>query len=257
MGLPAMKQQRIGEFSFKLAGRSVHLWSIRTQSSSAVRTQFERVLSPDERSRTARLRFDHLRQSFVVARGALRVLLGRYLDMSPMEIQFEYSSHAKPALRAPASIDFSVSHSGVFAVFGFTLSCELGVDVEQIRPINDMQEIAKHFFCSQEAAELMSLAGDERERAFFLCWTRKEAYIKAVGKGLSAPLDSFRVTLRPRESARFIHVEGDTRTTRGWTLHDLQLSPDFAAALAYRDTERPVDVFPTLDPAELLKIILT
>ncbi len=117
-----------------------------------------------------------------------------------------------------------------------------------------MANIADHFFCPEEAAELQSLTASERTRAFFTCWTRKEAYIKAIGDGVSAPLDSFRVTLRPNQPARFIHLGHDTTAAAAWTLHDLRFDPNYAAALAYRDLARPVIVFPVMDPAELMML---
>ena len=141
------------------------------------------------------------------------------------------------------------------AVFAFTIGCRVGVDIEQIRGLlQDMQSIASRFFCSEEATELMSLIADQRELGFYLCWTRKEAYIKAIGDGLSASLDSFRVTLRPGQPARFIHLADGRGSAEEWTLTDLQLAPNYAAALAYHDMERPVALSPVIDAAEVLDI---
>jgi 4'-phosphopantetheinyl transferase len=239
---------------FELAGRSVHVWSIRTEASNAVAARFELILAPDERHRAARFAFDHLRHSFILARGALRILLGHYLNVHPASIEFQYSSKGKPALAESAGIEFNASHSGRLAVFALTAGCQIGVDVEQLRPLRDMQSIADRFFCPEEAADLMTVAADQRERAFFACWTRKEAYIKAVGDGLSAPLDGFRVPVQPGEPVRFIHVAHDTNAAKAWTLHDLQLADNYVSALAYRDSERPVVVLPLMDPADLLMI---
>jgi 4'-phosphopantetheinyl transferase len=249
-----MDAQNIAARPFDLSGRNVVVWSVRTKAPSAVAEQFELLLGPDEKDRAARFRFDNLRHSFVIARGALRILLGHYLNVSPISIQFKYASRGKPSLTAPSCIDFNVSHSGDLAVFAFATGCELGVDVEQIRALPEVRSIADRFFCSEETAELMSLNPKLREHAFYLCWTRKEAYIKAIGEGLSAPLDRFRVTLQPGQPARFIHIAGDTGAARAWTLHDLQLSLNYAAALAYRDSERPAAVLPVMDPGGLLSI---
>src|SRR5581483_3578226 len=209
-----MEAQKIADDSFKLAERTVHVWPVRTVASIAVVARLELALAPDERDRAARFRFDRLRHSFVLARGALRILLGRYLNVSPASIQFTYNSKGKPALAAPTCLNFNASHSGDLTVFAFTAGCEIGVDVEQIRPLPGMQNIANRFFNSKEATELMSLHANQRKRAFFLCWTRKEAYIKAIGEGLSAPLNGFRVTIQPRQPARFIHLAGDEEA---WT----------------------------------------
>jgi 4'-phosphopantetheinyl transferase len=117
-----------------------------------------------------------------------------------------------------------------------------------------MQDIASRFFCPEEAAEISSLPVNEHERAFFSCWTRKEAYLKATGDGLSTPLDQFRVTLKPTEPAKFVHFRQDTREAEKWTLHDLRLTSGYAAALAYRDRPRRLQVFPTIDSAEFMRL---
>jgi 4'-phosphopantetheinyl transferase len=237
--------------SFELSGRIVLVWPVRIEAPRAVADWFALHLSEDEKGRAARFRFEHHRNSFVIARGVLRFLLGQYLNVSPASILFKYGSEGKPALARPAGIEFNVSHSGGLAVFAFTAGREVGVDVERIRSLPDMQSIADRFFCSEEAVELMSLAAGQREHGFYLCWTRKEAYIKAIGDGLSAPLGSFRVTLRPSQPARFVHIANDTSVSKAWSLHDLRFASDYAAALAYRDTERPIVVMPMADPTEL------
>lgn len=249
-----LTNREIAPHSFDLAGRNVHIWTVRTEASREVATQFELVLAPDEKSRAALFRFGHLRHSFIIARGVLRILLGCYMDVLPASIQFKYGLKGKPALVAPSDVDFNVSHSGGFAVFAFTAACKIGIDVEQIRPLQNLQSIADQFFCPEEAAELMSVADNEREHSFFLCWTRKEAYIKAVGDGLSTPLNSFRVTLQPGQPARLVHLAPDSNAAEGWMLHDLQLARNHAAALAYRDMDRPVSVFSIVDPSEALSI---
>jgi 4'-phosphopantetheinyl transferase len=243
-----MESQDIADCPFDLSGRMVHVWTVRTEAPSAVAERFELYLSPDEKGRAAQFRFERDRNSFVVAHGVLRILLGRYLNISPAGVLFKYESKGKPAIAGSGGIDFNVSHSHGLAVFAFTAGCQVGVDVERIRPLQDVQSIADRYFCSEEATELMSLPPSERELGFYLCWTRKEAYVKASGDGLSAPLDSFRVTLRPCQPARFIHLANDTSASKAWSLHDLRLASDYAAALAYRDSERPIVILPIVDP---------
>jgi len=242
----------IASGSFELSGCCIHVWTLRIEASDAVAANLERILAPDEKDRARRFHFATHRHSFVLTRGILRCLLGRYLNVHPAGIQFSYGSKGKPAIELAADIEFNTTHSANLAVFAFTVGCELGVDVEQIRPMPDMQNIADRFFCAEEAAELMSLPPSEREPAFFRCWTRKEAYIKAIGEGLSAPLDQFRVTFQPNEPARFVHVAHDRNAAQAWTLHDLRLAPDYAAALAYRDRPRSLSVFPIADLSEFL-----
>jgi 4'-phosphopantetheinyl transferase len=249
-----MKGRRLADCSFELGGRIIHVWCVGTDVSPTVAAQFEHLLAPEEKRRAARFRFHHLQCSFVVARGALRVLLGRYLRVHPASIQFNHGPKGKPAVTGSSPVEFNASRSGALALFAFTVGCEIGVDLEQVHSLSDAQSIADRFFCSDEAADLMSLPSNERERAFFLCWTRKEAYVKAIGDGLSSPLDAFRVTLRPHEPARFVHIAQDANAAKAWKLYDLQVAPNYAAALAYRDKLRPVSVFPVIDPAALLAL---
>ena len=245
--------------AYELTGRAVHVWPVSTHAPDAVIEQFRFLLTPDETDRAGRFRFDHLRRSFILARGALRVLLGRYLNIAPGGIEFSYGSKGKPALAAPGLpqfnvLQFNASHSGDLALFAFTMDCEVGVDVEAIRPMPDLEDVAKRFFCAEENAELMALPAGQRERGFFLCWTRKEAYIKATGEGLSTPLDAFRVTLQPSEPAGMVHLERDPIAAQAWTLHDLAPAPGYAAALAYRDSPRPLEILPFFNPKQLLDI---
>lgn len=239
--------------AFELTGRAVHVWPVSIQASVAIIDQFRSLLSADETARAARLKFEHLQHSFILARGALRILLGRYLNTAPADLAFTYGAKGKPALAGPGSLQFNASHSGDLALFAFTMDCELGVDIEAVRSMPDMEDVSKRFFCADETAELMALSPGQRDQAFFLCWTRKEAYIKATGEGLSAPLDGFRVTLRPGDPARMVHLECDPIAAHAWTLHDLALDPRYAAALAYRDSPRPLETFKVVNPKQLLE----
>jgi 4'-phosphopantetheinyl transferase len=250
----SMEEGKFAPWSFGLSGQMIHVWSLRTADvSKAVVSKFELFLTPDERRRAERFRFESLRHSFVLTRGALRGLLGRYLHVPPAKIQIAYGSKGKPRLAEPGVATFNVSHSGGMAVFAFAAGCEIGVDVEEIRPLPDMLDIAQRFFCPAETAELISVSGNQRERAFFHCWTRKEAYIKALGEGLSVPLDDFQVTLRPGEPASIIHLAGDVDAGRTWRLYDLELSPGYVGALAHRGLARQLRLLP-INPDELLDI---
>jgi 4'-phosphopantetheinyl transferase len=239
----------------KLDHRDVQVWAILTDTSSGIVERFRQVLAPEETDRAGRFHFDRDRRSFVLARGALRMLLGYYLGVAPASVSFKYGSKGKPALAQPSSLEFNASHSGELAVFAFADGCEIGVDVEHIRPIPDGIAIANRFFSPEEVSDLLALPVEEQERAFYLCWSRKEAYIKATGDGLSAPLDQFRVTLTPDRPVRFIHLGQSTAAAEGWTLHDLQIAPDYAGALAYPEVRRPVSLTPVIDPEELLTLL--
>lgn len=238
--------------SFELSTNDVHVWTLDSGASEAMADRFAPVLAADEKERAARFRLDRLRHSFVITRGVLRCLLARYANLHPAGIRFACGPKGKPALASAAGIEFNATHSGGSALFAFAKGCHVGVDLELMRPITGAQDIAERFFCPEEAAEIGSLPPAERERAFFRCWTRKEAYLKAVGDGLSAPLNGFRVTLRPGEPARVVHIAHDTYAAQAWTLDDLGPAAGYLAALAYRDRRRSVSTFAINEPARLL-----
>jgi 4'-phosphopantetheinyl transferase len=237
-----------------LGDRDIHVWAVPIRARDEIVEQFGRVLTQDELDRAHRFHFEHLQQSFVVTRGALRLLLGAYLDTPPTDIEINYASKGKPYLAPGMRMRFNVSHSGDMALYAFAKDCELGIDVEQIRPLNDLLEVASQNFCKQEVADLLSLPQDQRELSFYLCWTRKEAYIKAIGDGLSAPLDDFRVTLLPNEPARLFHMLNDVDKGREWTMLNLALGTDYAGAMVFGGGERPVKMRTLADAAELLNL---
>lgn len=245
----------IARNTFELDTRTIHVWIVRTSGASpAALGQLREILAPSEKERAARFRFDHLQRSFVAARAALRILLGRYIELGPADLRFEYGANGKPLLRAAPAIHFNASHAGGIALFGFARTSEIGIDVEHIRAVADMEDVARRFFSAGEYEDLMTVETAKREQAFFRCWTRKEAYIKAVGDGLSLPLDSFRVTLRPAQPARFLHLPTGPRAVSTWTLRDLNVETGYVAALAYPGEERPVLVQPVLDINRLISI---
>src|SRR5262249_7235080 len=161
---------------------------VRLRAPDSVTARYAELLAADESSRAGRFAFDHLRHSFTLARGAMRILLGHCLNAPPESIVFAYGAKGKPSLAAPSRVRFNTSHSGDLALFAATLDCELGVDIEHARAMPDLEEIATRFFSAEEKSDLLALPPDQREAAFFRCWTRKEAYIKAIGDGLAVPL---------------------------------------------------------------------
>ena len=230
------------------------MWTVRL---AAAQREFEALyglLSPDEAARAERFKFEKHRGAFALGRASLRVLLGRYLRVAPATIQFVYGAKGKPSLAdAACRLRFNVSNSGELAVMAFTECCELGVDVEHIRPVTDIERIAERFFCAAEAAELMALPDAQRQQGFFNCWTRKEAYIKAVGDGFAVGLDSFRVTLQPGVAAELVELEGSRDAARAWTMHDFIPAPEYIGALAYQDRQRSVMIEKLVTAGELLQ----
>jgi 4'-phosphopantetheinyl transferase len=242
----------MADHPFEFSGRAIHVWVLRIRASNALASRLEAVLAAEELHRADRFHFEHLRQSFVITHGAVRHLLAGYVRMAPKNIRFRYGLRGKPAIEQSEGIEFNLTHSGELALAAVSLGCPVGIDVERLRPLEDMQTIAEHFFCPDEADEIMSLPLDQRELAFFTCWTRKEAYIKALGDGLHVPLDRFRVTVRPNEDARLVRVTDEPTAPEEWNLEDLRVSQEYAAALAYRDRRRTVLVLPERDAAELV-----
>lgn len=225
--------------SLELDDGIIDVWAFPIQSSDLQIAEFYNILSPDERTRARQFRFDHLQRSFIFRRGALRVLLGGYLSMAPQEISFLYGPQGKPHIDKEKLLGFNSSHSGGIVLFAFAREYDIGVDIEHVRRLSDIDDVVQRFFCPEEISQFASIPYEQRERAFFCCWTRKEAYLKAVGTGLSTQLDSFRVTLNPLESARLLHINGDDHAAQAWTLQDLAFSSRYAGAIAYRGTARP------------------
>jgi len=193
------------------------------------------LLSADERERAERFHFANDRAHFIAARALLRTLLGRYLDLPPRHLSFSYSPYGKPALAGEGegrALRFNVSHSHGVALYAFARGREVGVDVEYVRPDVVGESIAERCFSAQEVATLRSLPAEVQPRAFFNCWTRKEAFIKARGEGLSFPLDQFEVALDPKEPAALISIGGDRREASRWSLQALPVEEGYVAALA-------------------------
>jgi 4'-phosphopantetheinyl transferase len=204
--------------------------------------RLERWLDADERARAARFVFPRDGRRFRVARGTLREILGAYLGTAPDAVRFGYAAAGKPALAAPftdAGVAFNVSHSGEVALVAIGARRRIGVDVEQIRPLEDLVALAERNFSVAERRTLLALPSAAREPAFFACWTRKEAFIKALGDGLSYPLDAFTVSFTAGEPARFVDIRGEPATAAQWTLAALDAGPGYAAAVA---VDAPVTV---------------
>jgi 4'-phosphopantetheinyl transferase len=219
--------------------RHIHLWTVGLTASEEALGACSVLLSGQEAERATSFRFPQHRREFIIAHGFLRILLARYSGATPEAIEFAYGTRQKPRLKFPAAdLRFNMSHTPGLAVYAFARGIDVGVDVERIHPIDDLTNLADQFFCLEEAQELKSLEAGVQERGFFLCWTRKEAYVKAVGEGLFCPLDSFRVTLDPATPARLVHLANDTQEALQFKMLDISLASDYAGALVYRGAER-------------------
>ncbi len=216
----------------------VHVWRASLKQPAVVVDHVAQTLSSDERQRADRL-YAKQRTQFIVGRGILRNILGHYMCVEPSVLQFHYTARGKPRV---ADLDnhglsFNLSHSYGMAVCAITHGRPLGVDIEYVRPIPEIDKIATAFFSLKERAVLHTIPTDQRLTSFFRCWTRKEAYIKAVGAGVALPLDQFDVTLAPEDPARLERIHGAPGEASCWELQDLDTGVGFISALAVRGSK--------------------
>lgn len=223
--------------------KEVHIWRVELRASPLFIEGTFALLSRDERERAAKYRRRELRDCFVLSRGVLRRLLSNYLGCPPDRVELVYGEQGKPAVASPSSrIRFNVSHSGKLAVYALAYDCDLGVDIEHVRPVPDADQLSKRFFSPEECEDIIKLLGMARAAAFLRCWVRKEAYIKAVGSGMSIPLESFRVSALPGHLA-ILPPPGETRD---WRLRDLCVGPEYIGAIAFPAPDRALSMLPLI-----------
>jgi len=219
----------------ELPGDAVHVWRTGTEVSPSRLALLAGLLAPDEHARARRFLYEEDRRRYIVARGVLRSILARYLEVEPGAIEFRYGAHGKPSLaESPGVRDvrFNLSHSYRWALHAFAVGREVGVDVERIRPETDIMGIARHSFSPVEVEALTSLPEGQRREAFFNCWSRKEAFIKAHGEGIALGLSRFDVTVRPGEPAALLRFEDGPAEAARWSMRALDAGEGYKAALA-------------------------
>ncbi len=218
----------------------VHLWRVDLESIRSEESHWQELLSSDERQRASRFHFDGDRQRFIATRALLRAILAGYLGERPDNLSFSYSEKEKPFLGPPhaeSGLHFNLSHSGGIALCAFSRGREIGVDVEQIRRDFELEAIAHRFFSAHEQRQLADVPAAERAAAFFRCWTRKEAYIKATGDGLSLPLSQFDVCLLDGSSNALLATRPEDSEADRWLLRDVPAGTGYAAALCVRGAD--------------------
>jgi 4'-phosphopantetheinyl transferase len=218
----------------KLKQCELHVWRAALQQSPSVVEALGVVLSQEEIERAERFHFERDRQSFIVSRGILRYLLSSYTSVEPARLHLEYTSTGKPFLSArngQPDLNFNLSHSGGFVLYAFSHGWQVGIDIEHIRPIEELEQVAESNFSTKEYKELRTVGGEARLKAFFNCWTRKEAFIKALGDGLSFPLQEFDVSFLPDEPARLLSIYARPLEAARWSMVDLQPARGYVAAL--------------------------
>jgi 4'-phosphopantetheinyl transferase len=213
----------------ELPDATVHIWRIPLTPEAAALAHYQAILVPDERARAARFHFEVHRRRFTVARARMRIVLASYMRCEPAELAFSYASHGKPFL-ADSSLTFNLSHAHEMAILGVTSGRAIGVDIEHLDAKFAGDDIAARYFSEGELRTLRALPQEQRCAAFFRCWTRKEAYIKARGEGLSIPLASFEVCLEDREELWLNHHENPGEQAK-WQLQNIVVPAGYIAAV--------------------------
>jgi 4'-phosphopantetheinyl transferase len=219
--------------NLSIDARLIHVWRADLRAAAERPGELESLLTPDEAGRAGRFHFPVHRARFVARRGILRCLLGRYLDVAPGDVSVQPTPYGKLELarRHDTGLRFNLSSSGDLALFAFARGREVGVDLERIRPELADEAIPEHFFAPSEVATLRALPRDRQPAAFFDCWVRKEAYIKARGLGLSLALDSFAVSFGDDAPPRLLSTAPDPEDAGRWGMVALEAGPECAAAL--------------------------
>ena len=213
-----------------LADTELHVWRAQLPTDGSVLRRFEKILSDEEKERAEKFLVADAKERFVAARGILREMLGKYLGAYPSAILLSYGPHGKPFVSVSDSskdIRFNLSHSDGYGAVVFARHREVGIDIEQVRPEAAGEDIARRFFSRQEIEQLGEIPEENRTEGFFRCWTRKEAYIKALGAGLQIPLDSFTVPIADAQPHELTDGEGSV-----WSLHPFEPAGGFVGAVA-------------------------
>jgi 4'-phosphopantetheinyl transferase len=221
----------------RLADHEVHVWRAQLELPSAQVQRLRGILTDDELHRADRFSFEIDRQRFIAARGILRSILSRYIPIDPGRLRFNYNQYGKPFLAPGFSsypLNFNLSHSESVVLYAITRNMEIGVDLEHVRSDVEYEEIAKHFFSVNEVSILCAIPTEKKPKAFYNCWTRKEAYIKAHGEGLSLPLDSFDVSVASREPPMLSITKAEPQDRSLWAFLDLNPGLGYIGALAVK-----------------------
>jgi 4'-phosphopantetheinyl transferase len=215
-----------------LAVSQVELWWFSLSVDEHTLASLIALLSPTEMARANRFRFDHHRRRYQIANGVLRILLANHLHCSPAAIAFTYSERGKPAIAdhcQPQGLQFNLSHSEDLGIVGISRDRLIGVDVEYVRDMDNLDSLIKRFFCAEEYRYFQQANSHEQQKIFFQLWTAKEAYLKATGAGLAGVLDQVQLSLSP---LKFQSLPGNTEDLKDWGLFSCALLSNYQAAIA-------------------------
>jgi 4'-phosphopantetheinyl transferase len=218
-----------------LAGNEIHVWAITLAVTTDILKNFAAILSPAESERAKKFKFDKHRNRFIAGRGAMRVILGKYLDATPADIRFVCLANGKPDLVEGfegAGLHFNLSHTEDLALLAVTRVGRIGVDVECVRPIKNVDELVARFFSPRENEIFQKVPDKDKPAAFFNLWTRKEALLKATGEGITKSLSLVEVSFLPGEAARLLSISGNAESAGRWWMRELSPAEGFTGAIA-------------------------
>ena len=221
----------------------VHIWRLEPEPVSDL-SRYSALLSQDEQERAARFRFAHLTRNFIGDHGRMRVLLGAYTGLAPESLVYAVNEFGKPELaNHGVCLYFNLSHTEGLSLLAICLDTPVGVDVEAVRAMDDWRDVAQSHFSQREIDALQLVAESDQQNAFFRCWTRKEAFLKAHGLGLSMALDSFTVSLDRESKPALLECTWNPEETRRWSLVSLDVAGKFVGALAIQGKHRKIRYF--------------
>jgi len=209
-----------------ITDNEVHVWRANLDLGIAEVNELEKILNEAEKERANKFYFEQHKNRFIVARGNLRLILGKYLEKAPEKLEFEYSEKGKPSLK-DSKLQFNVSHSQDLALYGFTWEKKIGVDLEYLKKVRDIENIAERFFTQREAEIIKQLPDGEKITAFVSFWTGKEAYLKAIGEGIGGGLDNIEIDL----NSDILRIKGENETAASWCLFKFIPREDYLGAV--------------------------
>lgn len=225
-----------------LPDSTIHVWCATFSGLHTDLPHYISLLSLDEKERSQRFHFAEDQNHYILGRGLLRTLLGSYINMEPAQIEFNYGKYGKPALksRSDLGVEFNLAHSNDLILYAIGRHARVGIDIEYIRPMPDMDNFAQHFFSADEITMIGSLSGRAKEEAFFKLWTCKEAFLKAHGNGLATPLDQVEISLSNNGTANLESIDADKEKARHWHLKIFTPMQDYQAAIAIDGHDRQI-----------------
>ena len=225
-----------------ISTQEVHVWHANLDLPDEQIADLTHTLSPDEIDRASRFRFPQHKNRFITARGQLRQILGRYLQIAPQEVTFEYSDRGKPFL-PQQQLQFNISHTEDTALYAFTTQQVIGIDLEYLGKETEYKQIAQRFFTPNEAKLICNATQPDCKRLFFRLWTAKEAYLKAIGAGLVGGLDSLEVEVNcSAPKIKIVQFDDPTVAVDDWTCHNLEMPSQFIATLVVKSDRQPLSI---------------